>query len=276
MKSRRYAWILFLVMSLVSACSRGVDKSPSAKILWPRDQYSLTLGEVLTVESRNRDDRGLSRIELHINNVPVALHEVSEGEKSYRVEQRWLPSGAGTYNITVIAYDSKDQASDPATITITVQPTPTVNLAPLSVPRPPTLPPTPAPALPQPSGCTLRAVFVTDVSIPDNTHLAPGAEFLKIWRLRNSGTCNWGPGFQLAFFSGERMGGPAAVDVPSAPAGTTVDVSVALRAPQSPGTFRGTWCMRYLDGQCFGDHPFVQIVVLGTPDPCSPQQSDCP
>lgn len=133
MKSRRHAWTLFLVMSLISACGRGTDESPSVKILWPRDQYTMALGEVFTVESRTRDDRGISRIELHINGVPVALHEVSEGEKSYRVEQSWLPSGAGTYNITVIAYDSKDQASDPATITITVQPMPTVSLTPPSI-----------------------------------------------------------------------------------------------------------------------------------------------
>jgi hypothetical protein len=120
MKTRRYAWTLFLVMSLLSACGRGVDEPPSVKILWPRDQYTMALGEVFTVKSRARDDRGINRIELRINGVPVALHEVPEGEKSYRVEQSWLPSGTGTYNIRMIAYDSKDQASDPATITIAV------------------------------------------------------------------------------------------------------------------------------------------------------------
>lgn len=276
MKLRRYAWTLFLVMSLVSACGRGADEPPGIEILWPRDQYTMALGEVFTVESRTRDDRGISRIELRINGVLVALHEVPKGEKSYRVEQSWLPSGAGTYAITVIAYDSKDQASEPATITITVQPTPTVSLAPPPIPPPPTLPPTPASALRQPTDCILRAAFVTDVSIPDNTRLAPGSEFVKTWRLRNNGTCDWGPGFQFAFFKGEQMGGPAAVDLPSTPAGTTVDISVALIAPQRPGTYRGTWRMRSPKGQDFGDRPFVQIVVPGTSAPCSPQPPDCP
>jgi hypothetical protein len=138
MKLRRYVWTLFLVTSLVSACSHGTDEPPAVEILWPRDQYTMLLGEVFTVESRSRDDRGISRIELRINEVPVALHEVPKGEKSYRVEQSWLPSGAGTYAITVIAYDSQDQASEPATITISVQPPPTASLAP-----PPVTPTTP-------------------------------------------------------------------------------------------------------------------------------------
>jgi hypothetical protein len=41
---------------------------------------------------------------------------------------------------------------------------------------PPTLPLTPASALLQPTSCTHRSTFVTDVRILDNTHLAPGVE----------------------------------------------------------------------------------------------------
>ena len=71
----------------------------------------------------------------------------------------------------MVAYDSKDQARAPATIIISVEATPTL------------APPSPAPtSIP----CTYGASFVADVTIPDNTVLPPGAEFVKIWRLRTS------------------------------------------------------------------------------------------
>jgi hypothetical protein len=175
MKARRYVWVLLLVVITVSACGRGADDPPSIKILWPRDQHTIALGEVFRVESRSRDDHGISRIELGINGVQVAVHDVPQGEKSYRVEQSWLPSGTGTYVVVVVAYDSKDQASEPATITITVQPASVVTLPPPPVPPLATLPLTSASALPSPSGCIHRSTFVTDVSSPDNTKLAPGS-----------------------------------------------------------------------------------------------------
>ena len=84
--------------------------------------------------------------------------------------------------------------------------------------RPATVTPTSYPSsTPQeeptaPVDCTYHATFVTDVTIPDDTRLAPGTEFVKTWRLRNSGTCDWGPGFRFVFIEGEPMGGPAAVE----------------------------------------------------------------
>jgi hypothetical protein len=42
-----------------------------------------------------------------------------------------------------------------------------------------------------PEGCTDIAAFVADVTIPDNTVMAPNQPFTKTWRLRNDGTCTW-------------------------------------------------------------------------------------
>jgi hypothetical protein len=103
------------------------------------------------------------------------------------------------------------------------------------------------------------------VTIPDDTELAPNTEFVKTWRLRNSGTCDWGKGFQFVFVEGDQMDGPAAVSVSPTLAGDSVDVSVPLRAPQTSGTYRGRWRMRTPDGQPFGDRPFVRIVVPPPP-----------
>ncbi len=71
---------------------------------------------------------------------------------------------------------------------------------------------------------------MADVTIPDGTVLAPGSAFVKTWRVKNAGTCEW-VNYKLIFAAGEQMGGPASVGVNTTPAGGTVDVSVNLVAP---------------------------------------------
>jgi len=121
----------------------------------------------------------------------------------------------------------------------------------------------------------LNAAFVADVTIPDNTPFAPGSPFVKTWRVKNSGTCDWGDGFQLVFASGEQMGGPASVPLSSVAAGATTDVSVNLTAPSEPGTHKGVWRIRSKEGTVFGSNLTVVIAVSGpssaatTPPACS-------
>ncbi len=112
-----------------------------------------------------------------------------------------------------------------------------------------------------PNDCTYDSAYVADVTISDDTELAPGAPFVKTWRLRNNGTCPWGSGTRLVFVDGDRMGGTAAVEVPATPPGETVDLEVPLIAPDQPGTYRGAWRMQSPSGDSFGDRPYVQIVV---------------
>ncbi len=123
-----------------------------------------------------------------------------------------------------------------------------------------------------PAGCTDRAGFVADVSVPDNTLLAPGAAFTKTWRLRNDGSCTWSGSYALVFAGGNGMSGSASVPLGRTVApGATVDLSVSLVAPTSAGTHRGNWQLRNAAGAAFGlgasaSQPFwVQIVVGATP-----------
>jgi len=126
-----------------------------------------------------------------------------------------------------------------------------------------TVPPTSTPS----STCNQMA-FVADVTVPDGSQFAPGVSFVKTWRVKNTGVCTWSAGYALVFDSGERMGGaestPLGVSV--AP-GETVDISVELTAPTSPGTYQGYWLLRDANGQDFGtagtasEPIFVTIVV---------------
>lgn len=279
MKTRRHALaVLVLAMILVVACGGpGDDEKPSVTILSPRDQHPLVLGETLKVESRAKDDDSVSEIELRVNGTQVALYNVPEGQKSFRVEQSWVPPDAGSYVIAVVAFDGNGQESPPARITIHVEaaPAPTLPPTPTLLPTASATPTiTPGKEVLGPSACTYDAVFVTDVTIPDNMELAPGTEFVKTWRLRNSGTCDWGAGFQFVFVKGEQMGGPASVAVAPTNTGATVDISVHFQAPRKAATHRGAWRMRTPGGQEFGDRPFVQVVVpppaTQTPEPSPP------
>jgi hypothetical protein len=113
-----------------------------------------------------------------------------------------------------------------------------------------------------PGDCTLNAKFVKDVTIPDGTELGPGAAFVKVWRMRNTGTCTWEAGTKLVFSSGDQMGGPADVPVttPVAP-GSEVDISANLNAPSTPGVYQGKWQLRDQKGTFFGSAIWVKIVV---------------
>ncbi len=97
------------------------------------------------------------------------------------------------------------------------------------------------------------AQFVADVTIPDGTTLAPGATFVKTWRLQNAGSCTWTTSYAVVFTGGDQMGSPAVISMPSSVApGATVDISVNLTAPSSNGHFRGNYELRNASGGLFG------------------------
>ncbi len=126
--------------------------------------------------------------------------------------------------------------------------------------------PTMTPAPPVSSGgCSLNAAYVADVTIPDNTVVQPGAGFTKVWRMRNSGTCDWKAGTQLVFVSGEPMTAIGAVPVPAVAAGAMTDISVEMTAPTTPGTYKSVWQLQGPDGQRFGNQVYVQVVVPAPP-----------
>jgi hypothetical protein len=138
-------------------------------------------------------------------------------------------------------------------------------------PPPPGATPTPTVTPPPASSCD-KAQFIADVTVPDGTLMAPGQVFDKTWRLKNIGTCTWTTAYKLVFVSGERMEGPAEANLPrEVPPGSTVDLTVRLTAPSTPGLYRGYWQFKNASGALFGiGSPailpwWVEIRVSGTP-----------
>ncbi|PKO15831.1 MAG: hypothetical protein CVU39_09925 [Chloroflexi bacterium HGW-Chloroflexi-10] len=132
--------------------------------------------------------------------------------------------------------------------------------APTAVPSP-TVTNTPVP-------CNL-AQFVADVTVSDNETFTTGSAFTKTWRLKNIGSCSWTSGYQIIYVSGDGMSGPqsAAFTNGAVDPGATVDISINLTAPASPGTYKGLYKLRAPDGTTFGiggqgsDSFWVQIVA---------------
>lgn len=126
-------------------------------------------------------------------------------------------------------------------------PTETATLIPSATTAPPTnVPPTSLP-------CNWVA-FIADVTYPDNAQVTTGISFVKIWRLKNIGTCTWTSGYRLIFSHGDRMDAPNEVQITSgsvAP-GALVDVSVNLVAPATAGTYQGNFLLRSSDNVVFG------------------------
>jgi hypothetical protein len=102
-------------------------------------------------------------------------------------------------------------------------------------------------------------------TIPDGSEMRPGQTFVKKWRVRNKGLTTWTDGYQMAFFSGERMNGPESVPLPAARPGDEVEVSVNLTAPPSPGVYRVTYKGRTPQGKFFEHEQWAEIKVVGTP-----------
>jgi hypothetical protein len=113
------------------------------------------------------------------------------------------------------------------------------------------------------AGSCYGLAFVSDVTIPDNTTMTPGQQFTKTWRVRNTGSCAWQAGFSLRFIGGEAMGGSSASLANAVQPGNTADISVAMTAPTTAGTYRGNWRMANAAGSYFGDEIYVLIIVGG-------------
>lgn len=106
---------------------------------------------------------------------------------------------------------------------------------------------TSTPSIPRPTndpGCTNRAAFITDVTIPDNSVIDAGTKFTKTWRVSNTGTCVWAWDYMLTYYSENRMDAPEVVPLDITYPGQTIDISVELTAPGSPGTYRGNFVIK--------------------------------
>jgi hypothetical protein len=108
-----------------------------------------------------------------------------------------------------------------------------------------------------------------DITIPDDSIMAPGQVFSKTWRLQNAGSCQWTMSYAVVYFSGDLLGA-ARVNAFPGPVhpGQTVDITVDMVAPLDSGSYQGNWELSDPQGKLFGLGPdgnapfWVRILVV--------------
>lgn len=119
------------------------------------------------------------------------------------------------------------------------------------------------------SGTVDRAQWVSQ-SVADDTTFAPGESFTMSWTIKNVGTSTWTTNYVLRFFSGNRFGAPNEVPLSKEVLpGDTIDITVQMTAPNTPGDYRSDWVLSNESRRNFKEPVFLKIIVPATPTPTS-------
>ena len=101
-----------------------------------------------------------------------------------------------------------------------------------------------------------------DVNIPDGTTMTPGQDFIKTWRVKNSGSCPWGAGYELVYAGyANPMSGQFQPLEEVVPPGQEVELSVQFQALDEAGEYVSAWQMSNPAGVTFPEIIFVKILV---------------
>lgn len=104
------------------------------------------------------------------------------------------------------------------------------------------------------SPCNQAAAGVPlDVTAPAGARFNPGEEFVKTWRIVNTGSCTWTPQYALVWVSGQQMSTISEFAWGSNVApGEMLEISVLMTAPRTPGRYQSGWLLRSPNGERFG------------------------
>jgi len=142
----------------------------------------------------------------------------------------------------------------------TAAPTPGIEVMPTSTPIP--------------GGCSDGMQFLGHVTVPDGTAFGPGETFLKTWRVRNAGSCDW-VGYHAVFVGGTPMG---VLDqpIPATAAGEEVEIAIAMTAPDAAGTYVAGWQVRSPQGANLGAVTCAIVVAAEDEQPPTTEPTETP
>lgn len=103
--------------------------------------------------------------------------------------------------------------------------------------------------------------FIEDVTVPDGSLFTPGAYIDKLWRVENSGTCNWDDRYRLRLVEGSSLSAKEENALYPARSGTQAIIQLTFFAPAEPGSYRSAWQAFNPSGIPFGEVIFIQILV---------------
>jgi hypothetical protein len=104
--------------------------------------------------------------------------------------------------------------------------------------------------------------FVADVNIPDDTTMSPGQDFVKTWRVKNTGSCPWDAGYKLVYADyADKMSGQWQPLTQVVQPGQEIELSVQFKAPDKIGEYLSAWQMANPKGITFPEAVYVKILV---------------
>ena len=104
--------------------------------------------------------------------------------------------------------------------------------------------------------------FVADVNVPDGTNLSPGQDFVKTWRVKNTGSCTWDATYKLVYAGyADKMSGQWQPLTQVVQPGQEVELSVSFKAPDSIGEYLSAWQMANGKGVTFPEAIYVKVIV---------------
>lgn len=146
-----------------------------------------------------------------------------------------------------------------AAITATPEATSTVTITPTSsIIETPTITITPTETM-----CD-DMIFISDVTVPDNSAMSPGQEFVKTWKVKNTGACSWKTNYVIVYGWGDpegQMSGQSTALTAEVLPNAEGEISINLKAPTPLGTYHGYWRLSNNNGYTFGTPLSVVIVV---------------
>jgi hypothetical protein len=109
--------------------------------------------------------------------------------------------------------------------------------------------------------CISGLSFISDVTIPDFSIVAPGISLDKQWLVQNSGSCNWDNHYRVRLIAGDGLGASQEQALYPARSGTQATLRMIFTAPLMPGQYLSEWQAFDPQGIPFGDTFFIKIIV---------------
>ena len=146
-------------------------------------------------------------------------------------------------------------------VTPTPPPTPTSTFT-------PTPTPTPTPDL----TATAIAACVFDMEVVNDPQVWPGVltprqQFVKHWKIENTGTCAWPEDAELVFVSGSELEIIEEPEIKPLSPGETAEIEMTLRAPPNYGDCNSTWQLQDSAGNPIGAELEITCRAGPTPTP---------
>jgi hypothetical protein len=115
------ALVLLGVMAVVLSCA-PVEAGPRAWIDWPTEGFETEVGTTVTLIAHAYAENGVAEVQLAVDRQPYRVVAPDQaGEQFVEVSMEWFAGEAGPYLLSVTAFDLNGQASNPASVTVSVK-----------------------------------------------------------------------------------------------------------------------------------------------------------